>query len=258
MTHYNDLDERVVAWLHALMEDGLISRGHLDTTNIEDLPPQRIDAVKRVHLFAGIGGWEHALQLAGWPATEPVWTGSCPCQPWSCAGLHRGTEDPRHLWPAFRWLIAQCRPSVVFGEQVAGSLGRRWLSGVRADLEAMGYRVAAADLCAAGVGAPHRRQRLYWVADTHDTEGRRNATSNSRGRVQKTGGSCSASSWSECDSLLCGDGKTRRIEPGLSPLVDGFSGRVGLLRGYGNAIVPQVAATFVKAYMATSERFLSV
>src|SRR5690606_30346222 len=89
-----------------------------------------------------------------------------PCQPYSQAGARKGDDDPRALWWAWRWLIDQCRPPVIFGEQVASKAGREWLAGVRADLEAMGYAVGAADLCAAGVGAPHIRQRLFWVAYT--------------------------------------------------------------------------------------------
>src|SRR5690606_2220747 len=108
--------------------------------------------------------WAYALRLAGWPDDWPVWTGSCPCQPYSQAGARKGDDDPRALWWAWRWLIDQCRPPVIFGEQVASKAGREWLARVRADLEAMGYAVGAADLCAAGVGAPHIRQRLWWVA----------------------------------------------------------------------------------------------
>src|SRR5690606_9334954 len=93
--------------------------------------------------------------------------GSCPCQPFSSAGKRQGERDKRHLWPEFYRLIKECNPPVVFGEQVASPLGRKWLAGVRADLEALGYAVGAADLCAAGVNAPHIRQRLYWVADTN-------------------------------------------------------------------------------------------
>ena len=63
-------------------------------------------------------------------------------------------------------LIRECRPPTVFGEQVSGALGYRWLAGVFADLESEGYRVGSADLPAACVGAPHIRQRLFWVADT--------------------------------------------------------------------------------------------
>ncbi len=101
------------------------------------------------------------------PEDRLVWTGSCPCQPFSCAGKQKGTQDERHLWPEFRRLITECHPPIIFGEQVASKLGREWLAGVRADLEALGYAVGAADLCAAGATAPHLRQRLYWVADAN-------------------------------------------------------------------------------------------
>jgi len=72
--------------------------------------------------------------------------------------------DERHLWPEWRRLIAECRPPVIFGEQVASPAGRDWLAALRADLEALEYTVGAADLCAASCGAPHIRQRLYFVA----------------------------------------------------------------------------------------------
>ena len=63
---------------------------------------------------------------------------------------------------------ASARPPIVFGEQVASKLGLEWLAGVRLDLEACGYAVGAADLPAACVAAPHKRQRLFWVADAAD------------------------------------------------------------------------------------------
>ena len=59
------------------------------------------------------------LEWAGWEG--PVWTGSCPCQPFSSAGLRAGSDDPRHLWPAWFRLIRECRPDTVFGEQVPGA-----------------------------------------------------------------------------------------------------------------------------------------
>jgi hypothetical protein len=62
---------------------------------------------------------------AGWPDDEPIWTGSCPCQPFSAAGKGGGFADERHLWPAFHWLIEQCRPELVLGEQVASKDGLR-------------------------------------------------------------------------------------------------------------------------------------
>lgn len=119
---------------------------------------------RQVHFFAGLGGWSRALRLAGWPDDRPVWTASCPCQPFSTAGKQRGFDDDRHLWPVLFELVRECRPAILFGEQVAGPAGRTWLDAVSADLESAGYAVGAANLCAAGVGAPHIRQRLYFVA----------------------------------------------------------------------------------------------
>jgi len=159
---YNEIDAGCCAWLRELAKEGWIPDGQIDNRDIRDVRPEDCEATS--HFFAGIGGWPYALRLAGWPDDRPVWTGSCPCQPFSCAGKRKGSADKRHLWPEFYRLIRECHPPVVFGEQVASADGRSWLAGVRADLEALGYAVGAADLCAAGVGAPHIRQRLYWMA----------------------------------------------------------------------------------------------
>jgi site-specific DNA-cytosine methylase len=163
--YYNEIDPYAAAWLRNLIREGLIAPGDVDGRSIVDVQPDDLAGYRQVHFFAGIGGWSAALRLAGWPDDREVWTGSCPCQPFSAAGKQRGTSDERHLWPEMRRLVAERRPSVVFGEQVASALGRTWLGSVRADLEDLGYAVGAADLCAAGVGAPHIRQRLWWVAD---------------------------------------------------------------------------------------------
>jgi len=165
MNYYNEFDKHAAAWLRALIADGLIPEGEVDERSISEVQPADLRGFTQCHFFAGIGGWPLALQLAGWDAERPVWTGSCPCQPFSAAGKRRGTADERHLWPEFARLIGECGPATVFGEQVASKDGRAWLAGVFADLESMGYAAAGADLCAAGVGAPHIRQRLFWVAD---------------------------------------------------------------------------------------------
>ena len=312
--YYNEFDPKAAAWLRELMRAGLIPAGHVDTRSIADVQPADLAGFVQCHFFAGIGGWPLALRLAGWPEDVPVWTGSCPCQPFSCAGKGLGTKDPRHLWPEFRRLIAECHPATVFGEQVASRAGREWLAGVFADLEGMAYAVAGADLCAAGVAAPHIRQRLYWVADAADTvnagggrtKGRSRSDAQRKfgasrsigrladaecdgGRADQPGREAqgrvadgrsgrlgdadinqfrtqvrpktrngakarrmrepdrSSSAWSAFDLLPCRDGKTRRIESGTFPLADGVPARVVRLRGYGNAIVPQVAAVFIRA-----------
>lgn len=322
MNYYNEFDPKAAAWLRELMAAGHISKGEIDTRSITDVQPSDLRGYIQCHFFAGIGGWSYALRLAGWPDDRPVWTGSCPCQPFSAAGRQMGRHDPRHLWPAFRRLINQCKPPVVFGEQVASAAGRLWLSGVFSDLEIMGYATAGSDLSAAGVGAPHIRQRLYWAADAKHSERRtlnvaredgcdrqdnrrkeahgksgacgeicgladavgerrtgqyallrsENERRNGAGSIPETAGRgafgelghsdepgpqgrnerghCTnkLSAWTPSVALACTDGKSRRTEPGIFPLAHGVSGRVGLLRGYGNAIVPQVAAEFIQAF----------
>jgi len=161
--YYNEFEPFAAAWLRELIADGLIADGEVDDRSILDVRPDDLRGYDQCHFFAGIGGWSHALRLAGWPDDRPVWTGSCPCQPLSSAGQQKGHEDERHIWPAFYGLIAECQPTTVFGEQVGSKLGLEWLAGVRADLESSGYACGAADLPAAGVGAPHIRQRLWWV-----------------------------------------------------------------------------------------------
>lgn len=161
---YNENEPRTSAWLSELIRQGHVAAGIVDSRSIAEVRPADIKGHPQVHLFAGIGGWSLALRLAGIPDDQPVWTISCPCQPFSCAGKRHGKNDPRHLWPHARRLIRQCSPEFIVGEQTASADGRLWLDGVQADLEALGYAVGGSDLCAAGIGAPHRRQRLYWMA----------------------------------------------------------------------------------------------
>lgn len=337
MIYYNEIDPKAAAWLRELMDCGFIPQGEVDERSIVNVHPDDLRGFTQCHFFAGIGGWSRALEIAQWPIDKPVWTGSCPCQPFSNAGAQLAENDPRHLWPAFFHLINIVRPPVVAGEQVASKLGREWLAGVRADLEGVGYAVGGADLCAAGVGAPHIRQRLYWVAcadskrraqrPKYDRESlgpqqqasrwddtvrcgvaRRLADADGgqsghggvqcggeHGQQPENGGvggvghadmpgckqQCrpepvsekqsaaelrgnAGNFWSAYDLLPCTDGKARRIEPGSFPLVAGIprgvvpvcdpsasyaqasaEGRVARLRGYGNSIVPELAARFI-------------
>ena len=162
--YYNDSDAYACGWLQNLMDAGLITPGFIDNRPIQKVRAKELRGYDRVHLFAGIGGWERALNLAGW-GDAPIWTGSCPCQPFSAAGNRKGTSDERaQVWDYFYLLVAECEPDIVVGEQVASPLGREWISGVQTDVEALGFAFGAADLPAAGVGAPHIRQRLWWTA----------------------------------------------------------------------------------------------
>lgn len=156
---FNEILPYPAQWLRNLWPGCVV-----DQTSIVALRPERLRDYKRVHLFAGIGGWQYALELAGWPDDEVVWSGSCPCQPFSVAGNQLGEEDERHLWPDMLRLVAECAPPVIFGEQVAGQLGLAWFDGVRTDLEALDYACGMAVLPACSVGAPHRRDRIFWVA----------------------------------------------------------------------------------------------
>lgn len=290
MNFYNEFDPSAAAWLRELISRGLIPAGVVDERSITDIQPHQLFAYTQCHFFAGIGGWSLALALAGWDSTRPVWTGSCPCQPYSAAGKGLGDDDPRNLWPAFFRLIRECRPDAVFGEQVESAIGHGWLDQVSADMEGEGYAVGAAVLGAHSVGAPHIRQRLYWVA--HTELARREETglrpeidagrepesgctsgglANSDGRdaspereqcggeQRREPGDGGGSHWSDSYWLPCRDGKHRRVptEPALFPLADGLpsklarrgSVRPALLKGAGNAIVPQVAAEFIGAHL---------
>jgi len=175
--YYNEFDPNAAAWLRELIRAGLIAPGDVDERSIKDVKADDLERYTQCHFFAGIGGWSYALRLAGWSDATPVWTGSCPCQPYSSAGKQKGNADERNLWPEFYRLIAECKPSVVFGEQVEGAIRHGWLDGISADLEREGYAVGHCVLGAHSVGAPHIRQRLYWVADSQgERRGMVNAT----------------------------------------------------------------------------------
>lgn len=380
VSYYNEIDLYAAQWLRNLIANKLIADGDVDERSICDVAAADLHGYTQCHFFAGIGVWSHALRLAGWPDDRPVWTGSCPCQPFSAAGKGAGFADDRHLWPEFHRLIAECRPPVVFGEQVASKDGLQWLDAVQSDMEASGYAVGAADLCAAGIGAPHIRQRLWFVgervADTqserygqremgHEGRTKRAAGSSRKDEGLRQSGPSGASGdggladadsedqrgwgiqrpgqsdgagdgsarersaglradgglghhhhkglegqwsghqaeggwlgavrpvaeagkpcrladalytgrpegwpvardrqvagrsrdsrprptnghWRDADWLHCRDGKWRPVEPGTFPLAHGAPARVGRLRAYGNAIVGQVAAEVIGAYL---------
>ena len=350
MNYYNEHDPKAAAWLRELIKRGHIPNGIVDERSIAEVTPGDLRGYTQCHFFAGISGWSLALQLAGWPSTRPVWTGSCPCQPFSSAGKGLAQADERHLWPVFFNLIRECRPEHVFGEQVASAISHGWLDGISADLEAEGYACGATVLGAHSVSAPHQRQRLYWVAyaghlrwgngaiaegsprdaatrrsarvddaeceglqrlsfagstDASDGFGERvrqsaEASSDDNRLVLTNSDGCSAGSspatpaghgdttepagsrtgwvgnsniqqtypaepgqqvpserllrcWDASQLVPCRDGKTRRIptEPAFFPLAHGVPARVVRLRGYGNAIIPQVAAAFIRAFYET-------
>lgn len=248
--YYNEIDPYAAAWLRNLIAAGLIPDGDVDERSIVDVQPGDLAGYTQVHLFAGIGGWALAARMAGWPDDRELWTGSCPCQPFSAAGRQKGTEDERHLWPEYLRLIDARWPAVVMGEQVASQAGRDWLDGVLADLEGISYEGRAIVIPACAVDAPHRRERMWFVADGYGLVGDA-AAQGLPGQSQRllgTGGQGHAP-WNTYGTIECLDGKHRRVEPGTFPLADGVSERVGRLSAYGNAIVPEIAAQVIGAYM---------
>lgn len=272
MNLYNEIEDFACGWLSNLIDAGKIPPGKIDNRPIQEITSDELAGYTQCHFFAGIGGWAYALQLAGWPTDRPVWTGSCPCQPFSSAGKQKGKEDERHLWPVLFSLIRQSRPPVVFGEQVSAAIRHHWWDDVADDLEREGYTTRAEIRPACSVGAPHKRDRLFfmaynngkrcnwqsipvWEKQEKDIKTYRSSESDvanpddqgSQGRVVYTECADQLSAWSSgVEWINCPDGKQRLIEPGIPLLADGVSNRVGKLRGYGNAIVPQVAAQFIK------------
>ena len=227
--YYNEIDPFAAQWLRNLIDAGHIAPGVVDTRSIEDVTPNDLTGFNQCHFFAGIGGWSLALRRAGWPDSRPAWTASCPCQPFSAAGKKGGFADERHLWPSAHWLIGQRAPVVVFGEQSGSADASDWIDLVQADLEGLGYAFGATAFPSASVGAPHWRDRAYWMADANrqqwegrgelqTTRGAKPANSSTINRMADTNGDGrqrGVSGWADkkrqavnrsvgCDSAACG------------------------------------------------------
>ena len=319
--YYNEVDPYAAQWLRNLISEGLIPPGEVDERSIVDVQPGDLAGYRQCHFFAGIGGWALAARLTGWPDDRELWTGSAPCQPFSVAGQGKAQADDRHLWPHLFRLASARRPAVLMGEQVAAAVGKNWLDGVFADLEGIGYACGAAVVPACAVDAPHRRDRLWFVAHVAgegrgqaglslagdrpaDRAGAGNRTGDAgaagngagtgadadgiggqvdphaggsahRGGAGQVAGPSGA--WDGAGWILGHDGKARRVGARVRRVADGLpagmaglcsSGdaaqgefemipllahgvpaRVGKLRAFGNAIVPQLAAEVIGAYM---------
>jgi DNA (cytosine-5)-methyltransferase 1 len=205
--YYNEIDPYAAQWLRNLIAAKHIAPGDVDERSIVDVRADDLRGYTQCHFFAGIGGWSRALRLADWGNDRHVWTGSCPCQPFSSAGKGKAADDERHLWPAWFSLIRELCPPVVFGEQVEAAIGWGWLDVVFADLEKEGYACGVAVLPACGVGAPHIRQRLWFVADAGYDE--RSTWSARREQQSATSISQRAGSDSEDRELADADGQQR-------------------------------------------------
>ncbi len=181
--YYNEVDPFAAEWLRQLMKKNAIAPGDVDERDIRDVKKNDLKGYTQCHFFAGIGVWSHSLRESGWEDNRPIWSGSCPCTPFSSAGRKEGFKSEAHLWPVFFDLIRECRPPIVVGEQVAQRLGQTWFDVVQSDLTRETYSSGLAVYPAGGVGAPHLRLRLYWFAkDTKD-----NALEHTRGNGREQG-----------------------------------------------------------------------
>lgn len=249
--YYNEIDPYAAQWLRNLIEAGHIAPGVVDERSIEDVRPSDLAGFTQCHFFAGIGVWSLSLRRAGWPDHRPVWTGSCPCQPFSKAGKELGFADERHLWPAWHHLIAQCQPPEVFGEQVPDAVTKGWLDLAFDDLEATGYAAGTIIFSADVFGAAIKRKRIYFAAK-HIGKGVEGSQPGRNPCSPRSGG------WRGKEDLLAiaespfvpGD---RWPQPLLRTVADGASSSMGPLHAYGNAIHAEAASQFIGAYLDSIE-----
>jgi DNA (cytosine-5)-methyltransferase 1 len=117
-----------------------------------------------------------------------LFAGGYPCQPFSTAGKRAGKDDDRHLWPEFSRLVDELRPAWVIGENVAGHISMG-LDDVLSDLEGKGYACRSFVIPACGVGAPHKRERVWTVAHAHGVRGDGSAAQQGPNRRQVAAGS---------------------------------------------------------------------
>ncbi|KDU36202.1 C-5 cytosine-specific DNA methylase family protein [Escherichia coli 7-233-03_S3_C2] len=223
--YYNEIDPFAAARLRVHMAAGRIMPGVVDERSIEDVRPDDLRGFAQVHFFAGVGIWSYALRRVGWEDSREVWTGSCPCQPFSAAGKGKGFADERHLWPAMHWLVGQRRPVVVFGEQSASADANDWIDLVQTDVEALGYAFGASAFPAASVGAPNIRDRTYWVVHTNSECLEASQQRGPSGRIELAD-SCAAFGLdnSECQRQQAGRARDYRGHVRQQPCATGKNG----------------------------------
>lgn len=241
--YYNENHPYLVEWLKCLIKKKLIAPGDVDERNIQEVKPDDLKKYTQCHFFAGLGGWSKALRLANWPDELEVWTGSCPCQPFSRNGDRNGFKDKRHLWPSWKQLIKERKPSVIFGEQTAAT--PEWLRLVRSNLETLDYAVGAIPIEAASAGAFHTRDRFWFVADSYSSDRQRGDRPLQMGRQPS-------------EKKVTKNGRRQSFKwpakPTVPILAYGIPFRVERCGAFGNAIDLRPATVFIKAYMIGDER----
>lgn len=189
-----------------------------------------------------------------WRDKIDILTGGFPCQPFSTIGKRQGTEDDRHLWPEMLRAIKEIKPKWVVGENVSGLVN--WDEGVvfrevLSDLENEGYEVQAFIIPACATGAPHRRDRIWIIANSMPIglQGRSHEGKETRKTSRfKVGEFHTSQVWDPRQDILS-ESPIIGKDDGISRELDGitFSNwRQESAKGFGNAIVPQVAVQIFK------------
>lgn len=263
--YYNDIDPHCCDWIRNLISEGELPAGCVECEDIDKIDPEMLVGFNQCHFFAGIGGWALAAKWAYWPDELVLWSGSCPCQPFSTMGLNKGMEDDRNLWPSLHRLINKGDPDVFVGEQVSSSVGKGWLDYVIDDLEESDYSCWPLILPVSIFGAPHERERLYLLADSNRRDDKRRQSEGGRLRFEKSikrtdhniGGPSTdflhTSCWGDGEWREGCDGTKKWVKPGVCPTHNGVSRFVGQMRAYGNAIVPQAGAAILGSYLTFTD-----
>lgn len=238
--YYNEIEPYAAQWLRNLIAAGHIAAGDVDTRDIREVQPDDLKRYTQCHFFAGIGGWSLALRLAGWPDDRSLWTGSCPCQDYSVAGEKARQLGQQNLWQDWYRLIRECRPAEIFGEQVDDAIAAGWLDEVFLDLEVEAYACAAAILPAYCVEAHHERQRVFFYAhaERSSLQGWASVTEKEQQSRNQLSGFLQPHTFptlSDSQLWACRHGIPNDL------------GYTKANIGAGNAIVPQVAAEFIRA-----------
>jgi DNA (cytosine-5)-methyltransferase 1 len=166
--------------------------------------------------------------------TNPfILTGGFPCQPFSCAGKRKGKEDDRYLWPEMLRVISEARPTWVIGENVGGFVNMG-LDDCISDLEAEGYEVQPFIIPACAKNAPHRRDRVWIVANTKSNDGNFSC-------LQNNGDKTFSKKFRRCFR--------NESMPKLCRVDDGIPSELDRLKSLGNAIVPQIAYEIMKGIL---------
>lgn len=238
--------------------------------------------MKHLDLFSGIGGFALAARWMGWETiqfveidkfcqkvlnknfpnvpihgdiktfdgskyrgTVDILTGGFPCQPFSTAGSRQGKDDARFLWPEMLRVIGEVGPCFVVGENVGGITSMengKMLERIFVDLESIGFSVEAFLIPAAAVGMPHRRDRVWIVANSIQGI----AQAEQQGFNKENRLSREWTSDFTCRHLPTQWDVLKR-DSGVSRNGNGVSNWVDRISGTGNAIVPQVAFEIFKA-----------